>query len=78
MQEHELIIIGLGISGIALAKEASKNNIDYLVLEKIKNSEVYGLMHHIILLYKHIKIIMVIKIQKYLIHIVIILVKMKS
>ena len=36
MQEHELIIIGLGISGIALAKEASKNNIDYLVLEKNK------------------------------------------
>ncbi len=34
MDNHELVIIGLGISGIALAKEASKNDINYLVLEK--------------------------------------------
>ena len=36
MQKYDLVIIGLGISGISLAKEASKNNINYCVLEKNK------------------------------------------
>ncbi len=36
MQKYNLVIIGLGISGISLAKEASKNNINFLVLEKNK------------------------------------------
>jgi len=34
MDEYILIIIGFGISGISLAKEASKNNINYKILEK--------------------------------------------
>ena len=34
---YELIIIGFGISGISLAKEAIKNNINFLVLEKNSN-----------------------------------------
>ena len=34
MKQYTLGIIGLGISGIAVAKEASKRNIDYLVMEK--------------------------------------------
>jgi lysine/ornithine N-monooxygenase len=37
MDEYKLIIIGFGISGISLAKEASKNNIKYKVLEKNKS-----------------------------------------
>ena len=36
MKKKKLIIIGLGISGVSLAKEATKNNIDYLVLEQNK------------------------------------------
>ena len=34
---YELIIVGFGISGIALAKEASKKKINFLVLEKNSN-----------------------------------------
>ena len=36
-KNYELIIIGFGISGISLAKEAIKNNINFLVLEKNSN-----------------------------------------
>ena len=37
MKKIKLVIVGLGISGISLAKEAIKNNINYLVLEKEEN-----------------------------------------
>ncbi len=43
--EIKLVIIGSGVSGLAMAKAAIEKNIPYIILERMIHMEDVGLVH---------------------------------